>query len=134
MNIETISWQQTIPIRHKVLWPEKDPSFCKVENDENAIHYGAKVNGTIVCVASVYINAQEARLRKFGTLKEFQHKGIGSAMLKQMLADAAASNITYFWFDARESAIDFYRSFGFETEGSKFFKSEVAYFKMFKQL
>lgn len=134
MYIERISWQETIPIRHKVLWPDKDPSFCKVENDENAIHYGAKVNGTIVCVASVYINAQEARLRKFATLKEFQGKGIGRSMLTQMLADATGANINYFWFDARDTAIEFYRNFGFETEGSKFYKSNVGYYRMSKKL
>lgn len=134
MKIVRLNWQQTIDIRHKVLWPHKDPSFCKVEGDETGIHYGAKIGDEIACVASVYINGNSARLRKFATVESFQKQGIGSAMLKHMLGDARSSGISNFWFDARESALDFYRKFGFEAEGERFYKSDVAYFKMSKTL
>lgn len=36
----------------------------------------------------------------------------------------------YFWCDARESACRFYQRFGLQTEGERFYKSDVAYFKM----
>jgi predicted GNAT family N-acyltransferase len=130
MEIIHLNWEETIPIRHKVLWPNKPPSFCKVEGDESALHYGVKVDRKTVSVASVYINYESARLRKFATLVEYQNQGIGTVLLKRMLEDAKSSNIGTFWFDARESAIEFYARFGFIAEGERFFKSDVPYFKM----
>jgi len=42
--------------------------------------------------------------------------------------------IRYFWCDARESAIGFYRRFGLQADGERFYKSEVPYFKMSKSV
>ena len=131
MRIQNLTWQQTIDIRHKVLWPNKDPSFCKVEGDETAIHYGANVKGNIVCVASLYINAEKVRLRKFATVEGFQKQGIGTAMIEHMLAESRQiPGVQVFWFDARETAIGFYKRFGFKVEGERFYKSNIADFKM----
>ncbi|WP_335338403.1 GNAT family N-acetyltransferase [Agarivorans gilvus] len=92
------------------------------------------MEGALVCVASVYIDAGSARLRKFATLEEFQNRGIGTALLQHMIEDSKSLHVKKFWFDARESAIEFYRRFGFSMEGGRFFKSEIAYFKMAKSL
>jgi GNAT superfamily N-acetyltransferase len=132
MEIVTIKWDETIPIRHKVLWPNKPALFCKVDGDESARHYGVKVQNELVCVASIYLDLGNARLRKFATLDQYQNQGIGTALLKHILEDSKSLNVHRFWFDARESAVDFYKKFGFSIEGSRFYKSEVAYFKMAK--
>lgn len=134
MKIKNLTWQQTIDVRHQVLWPHKDPSFCKVAGDETGLHYGMTNGDEIVSVASVYIDEGKARLRKFATVERFQKQGIGTAMLNHMLAEAKQNGIELFWFDARESALAFYRKFGFEAEGERFYKSEVPYFKMSKRL
>lgn len=134
MIIKELSWQQTIPIRHQVLWPHKDPSFCKVEGDETGLHFGAEIDGQFVCVASVYPHADNARLRKFATLPKYQKQGVGSAMFEYVLEQSRLNGIKVFWFDARESALAFYRRFGFEAEGERFYKSDVPYFKMSKRL
>jgi predicted GNAT family N-acyltransferase len=134
MEIVRITWKETIPIRHEVLWPEKELSFCKVDGDEHAMHYGAIADEKLVCVASVYIGSDSARLRKFATLKEYQNRGIGSAVLRHILTDASKLQVRYFWLDARESAEGFYNRFGFEKNGGRFLKSEVQYFKMSKTL
>jgi len=134
MEIVGLDWEETIPIRQKVLWPDKPSSFCKVEGDEAGRHYGVIIEGALVCVASIYIESGSARLRKFATLEDFQNRGIGTALLKHMIEDSQSLHVNTFWFDARESAIEFYRRFGFSTEGERFFKSEIAYFKMAKRL
>ena len=134
MKVVKISWRDTIPIRHKVLWPDKEPDFCKVEGDEKAIHYGMFVDENLVGVASIYIDLYQARLRKFAILEEFQNRGLGGKVLMHILDDLSKFQINYFWFDARESAISFYRKFGFQVEGNRFLKNKVAYFKMGKLL
>lgn len=136
MNIEirSIDWQQTIPIRHEVLWPDKEPEFCHVKNDKEAWHFGVyienKIENKLVCVASIYPQGEQARLRKFATLHHYQNKGIGSKMLTFILKTIKERGINYFWCDARETALNFYQPFGLKPEGVKFYKSDVAYYKM----
>ena len=127
MKIERITLEQALPVRSAVLWPDKPQSFCIVDGDDEGIHFGAIIDGTVVCVASIYIADNRARLRKFATLHAFQGQGIGSAMLTYILAYLKDENIEHLWCDARESAINFYRRFGMETQGERFFKSDVPY-------
>ncbi len=130
MEIKTISWQDAIPVRHRVLWPNKSSDFCHVTGDKEALHFGVYMDKKLVSVASLYIDSTEARLRKFATVESYQGKGIGSALLKHMLLAAKEKGLRYFWCDARESAKAFYQRFGLEVEGDRFYKSGVPYYKM----
>lgn len=53
MIIKEIKWEEAIPVRHIVLWPDKDPEFCHVPEDESAWHFGVFNESMLVCVASV---------------------------------------------------------------------------------
>lgn len=130
MEIKEISWQQTMPVRHKVLWPDKPIAHCQVPGDENGWHFGVYEEDALVCVASVYAKDNSARLRKFAALPERQGNGIGSMLLKHIIERLKEKGVTHFWCDARESAQGFYQRFGFVRESEIFYKSEVPYYKM----
>lgn len=130
MKICRISWEQTIPLRQSVLWPSKPPEYCHVDGDQDALHFGAFADDELVCVASVFLHLNSARLRKFATKTEFQGKGIGSKMLRFILGELDNTKIQFFWCDARESALSFYRRFGMEPRGERFYKEDISYFKM----
>jgi len=134
LNIRRIKWDETIPIRQEVLWPHKPPEYCHIEGDEDAWHFGAYIGEKLVAVASVYQKNNKARLRKFATLKEYQNKGIGSQVLTQILSEIPAYGITYFWCDARESAMNIYMKFGFKKLGDRFYKSDIPYYKMYLEI
>lgn len=130
MQISRITHNETLAIRQAVLWPQKSVDFCRVEGDESAQHFGAFVEQKLVSVASVFIDGDSARLRKFATLPNYQNQGIGSAMLTHIITELKQSNMQQFWCDARESALGFYQRFGLQVSGTRFYKSDVAYFKM----
>jgi len=130
MVIRNISWEETIPLRQSVLWPTKPPEYCHVEGDQGALHFGAFTNDELVCVASVYLKSDKARLRKFATNADYQGQGIGSKMLKSILHSLKDTNAKTFWCDARESALGFYQRFGMQANGERFYKSDISYFKM----
>lgn len=130
LNICTIDWQTALPIRHTVLWPNKPESFCKIEGDETALHFGVYIKGLLVCVASIYINDSSARLRKFATLVEYQGQGIGSKLIAHILNQLKLSDIALFWCDARITAAGFYHKLGMEQQGKEFDKSGILYIKM----
>jgi len=134
LEIRRIEWQEAIPLRHRILWPNESPEFCRVEGDEDAWHFGAFLPEGLVSVASVYLAVNVARLRKFATAAEYQGKGIGSALLKHILVELADNGVCYFWCDARESAMGFYERFGMKPEGDRFYKGAVPYFRMSVEL
>jgi ribosomal protein S18 acetylase RimI-like enzyme len=130
MEISAISWEQTIPLRHSVLWPNKPTEFCHIDGDAEALHFGAFIDGILVCVASVYLTLNKARLRKFATDIRYQGQGIGSKMLAHIIESLKSNQVEYFWCDARASALDFYKRFGMFTCSERFYKADVAYNKM----
>lgn len=130
MDIIKISAADVLPIRHQVLWPSKPMSFCAVEGDEHATHYGAYIDDRLVCVASVYVEEKQARLRKFATLQEYQGQGVGSKVIEHIIKDLQADQVSYFWCDARTTALGFYQRFEMQVEGVEFQKSGVSYYKI----
>lgn len=134
MTIKCISWQQALPVRHQVLWPTKAPDFCKIEGDELAYHYGYFVKNQLVAVASIYLDGNKARLRKFATLSAYQSQGIGTKLISHILKELNSSDVTTFWCDARASAVGFYQRLGFIVEGELFYKEQVSYYKMSRRI
>ncbi|QEN04123.1 N-acetyltransferase [Thiospirochaeta perfilievii] len=94
MDIKNITPEEALDIRHQVLWPNKPKEFCKLEDDYKGIHYGGFLNGKLVCVASIFIENNSARLRKFATLTEFQGKGYGTLLIKHIISDLKGTNAT----------------------------------------
>ncbi len=134
MNIRAITWEDALPIRHNVLWPNKSALFCKVAGDEAAKHYGVYIDNMLVSVASVYIDGKTARLRKFATLVKFQGKGFGTKLISYIINLLINIQVTSFWCDARKTAIEFYRQFNMVQQGGEFDKSGVWYVKMTLEL
>lgn len=134
MLIERITHEETLETRHLVLWPNKPKDFCKLEKDSEGIHYGGFVDGKIICVASIFIEGERARLRKFATLTEYQHKGYGSLMLNRIIDDLIYIDIKWFWCDARVQVEGFYNRFKMSRAGEVFLKSDVEYIVMERNL
>jgi predicted GNAT family N-acyltransferase len=130
MEIRSILWEETMPLRHRVLWPNKMPAFCLVVGDQDALHFGAFKDNVLVSVASVFVNQHKARLRKFATDECFQNQGIGSKVLLHIISSLKESKTESLWCDARETAVDFYMRFGLYKASGRFYKSGVPYFKM----
>ncbi|WP_019616366.1 GNAT family N-acetyltransferase [Psychromonas ossibalaenae] len=134
MKVIPVSSVQTLAVRHQVLWPDKSPEFCKVADDDSALHFAVVKNEQIICVASLFPDGKTARLRKFATLAQFQGQGAGRMMLAYILDLLIKKGFLLFWCDARQSACAFYQRFGLTVEGTRFYKSGVPYYKMAKRL
>ncbi|WP_041522132.1 GNAT family N-acetyltransferase [Gilvimarinus agarilyticus] len=135
MKLARIDIDQVLPLRHLVLWPDRTEDFCRISGDEDALHYGAFIDDKLVCVASIFIEGGDARLRKFATLPEYQNQGIGSALLAHILDELKSDHdAKRFWCDARSSATGIYSRFGMAVESEPFSKGGVDYVKMAKRL
>ncbi len=130
MQIKTISCNETLEIRQRVLWPEKTVQECLVDGDEHACHFGVFINVGLVGVASTFDTNGVVRLRKFAVDTKYQGKGLGSALFNHALEHSRHDGARVFWCDARETAVDFYKKYGMRVEGEQFYKSEIPYRRM----
>jgi GNAT superfamily N-acetyltransferase len=135
LRILPITAEACLPLRQQVLWPGLPLAACAVPEDASGTHYGAFDGAHLVCVGSFFTQPPDrARLRKFATAPDHQHRGIGTALLRRACDDLHAQGVRYLWFDARQSAQAFYRRLGFTVEGAPFHKQGVAYLRMIGEL
>lgn len=134
LELRSITAADTLPIRHKVLWPDKPPEYSMVDNDAEGWHLGVFAQGQLICVASVFVDEDVARLRKFATLPEHRSKGAGTAAIVHIITTLKSRGIREFWCDARMSATGFYERFGMRPQDDTFFKGDEPYVKMAVQL
>lgn len=134
VTIRAIDAQDTLDIRHAVLWPEKARHELILADDALGTHLGAYVGDELVSVISLFATEHGLRFRKFATLHHWQGKGIGTRLLQHTIDTAAATGATQIWCDARVSARGFYQGLGFEAEPTEFLKDGIAYTVMRRRL
>ena len=128
IKIRSITAEETLEVRHEVLWPNKPIDYVRIENDTEGEHYGLYLNDQLVSVISVFISDGEAQFRKFATLQEYQGKGYGTKIFEHMIKTLNDKHVQRIWCNARLNANDFYKRYGFENmEDSAFVKGNVEY-------
>jgi GNAT superfamily N-acetyltransferase len=134
VTIQRIAPEQTYPLRHTVLWPDKPFDYVKVENDAEGYHFGAFQAGELVAVISLFVNGNESRFRKFAAHPDRQRQGIGTLLLNHVMTEAMRQGATSIWCDARLDAADFYRRFGMEAVSEVFYKGTIPYARFSRNL
>lgn len=133
--IQPIDAAQTHALRHAVLWPEKPLAYVQLPDDAAGQHFGAFAEGALVAVISLFVGADGvARFRKFATAPAWQGRGVGTALLHHVIAQARAQGASQLWCDARQNTLPFYQRFGLAAEGDVFYKGEVPYVRLSRAL
>ena len=132
--IKKASLEEILPIRHKVLWPDKPFEFVKVDGDEEGIHFGLYEDSKLVTVISLFAEGKNLRFRKFATLRKYQNRGLGKLMILKVIDYAQENNFERLWCDARTDALNFYERAGFQKISEPFFKENIEYYKIEKIL
>ncbi|MFZ5966960.1 MAG: GNAT family N-acetyltransferase [Bacillota bacterium] len=134
MKIIRINKEDTWEIRHRVMWPDKDISYVKLEDDDAGIHYGLYEDDKLISILSLFIDGDQAQFRKFATLREEQGKGYGSLLLNYVINEAKVLDVKTIWCNARKNKTGYYKKFGLEETKNIFEKGGIQYIIMEKQL
>ena len=76
----------------------------------------------------------DGHIGRMAVLKEWRGKGVGSAMLSRLLAEAKKRSIYQVVLNAQTTAADFYKKFGFQLEGKEFIDAGIPHVKMVLKL
>ena len=155
LEIKSITAQDTIRLRHAVLWPNHPVSYVLLPEDDTGHHFGAffTPNGApeLIGVISLF-NApippadlvdcspdaepiRAARFRKFAVEPGYQSQGVGTRLLEEVFSVASSElKFSTIWCDARVVAADWYRRRGMSPFGTSFFKGGLEYVRMRKDI
>lgn len=128
--VKKISASATYSVRSQVLRPGRPISECYFPGDDekDSFHLGIFKNEKLIGVASFVKNSNpffdpsfQYQLRGMAVLPEFKGMGIGALLLKEGESIIAKKHPEPFlWFNARITAVDFYKKQGYITFGNKF--------------
>lgn len=131
-KIVEIPTEETLNIRHKVMWPNKSIDYVRIPNDDKGKHFGLFVNDKMISVISLFIVNKEAQFRKFATLTRYQGKGFGTVLLKEIMNIIKHNKVNKVWCNARIDKSDYYAKFGMTLTDNKFIKDGIEYVIMEK--
>ena len=127
ITIKQVRPEDTWPIRHEVMWPDRPLAYVQLPEDTQGQHYGLLVEQKLVSVVSLFVKGRSGQLRKFATLESEQGKGYGSQLLSWLFKEAKAQGIQRIWCNARVSKLDFYTKFGLQATKNTFSKGGIDY-------
>ncbi|MFP3126160.1 GNAT family N-acetyltransferase [Ectobacillus funiculus] len=126
-TVTKVNKEEAWELRHKVMWPDKDLDYIKLEDDDVGIHFGLFKENILISVISLFISNEEGQFRKFATLQQEQGKGYGSMLLDYVIKEARNRGVKRIWCNARENKVNFYKKFGLQesnygfTKGGRFY-------------
>ncbi len=116
-----------------VIEQEVDPAAEYDEFEETSTHFLAKLDGDPVGTARWRFTQNGVKLERFAVLKEARGKGIGQALVAEVLNDIstnpnAIGKLKY--LHSQLTAVPLYSKFGFEKEGDIFEECKILHYKM----
>ena len=134
----TPMYDQSIYLRDKVLRKPLDMVFYPKDlvKETNCFHlaYVDVCEEMIACLYLKKVNKKTLQLKQMAVKPEFQKKGYGSILVKEAENLAILKNFYTIILHAREEAVGFYQSLGYEIEGDIFYEIGIAHYKMTKNL
>ena len=133
IKIVETSWDQSSKeiseVRHKVFVVEQSipPEIEMDGKDSDCIHF-------LALKQSKPIGA--ARLQKYGkiervsVLRDYRHKGIGSAIIKMVIEKARNMDIEKIYLHSQMDSKNFYQQLGFFQHGEIFFEADKPHIEM----
>jgi len=105
--------------------------------DEGAqLHFGLYLDHEelVSCVIAVPLSANEAKIRQTAVAPQFQRRGIGRLLIRELETTLASKGFSRLSMHARVDASGFYRKLGYRTVGDPFLEVTIPHVRMIKTL
>ena len=131
-------WKKYDDFRWEILRkPLKTPNVPLKDNLEDVSFHFIAINSDNIIKACgrVHLNSSdEAQIRYMAVDKDYRRMGLGSAIVKKLEAEAKILGATYVMLNARENAINFYKSHGYDEIAPYNSNIDVPHTRMEKRL
>ena len=122
--------EKAFAIRKQVFCIEQNvPEEIEMDEfDAVATHILAYIDGKAVGTARWRFTDEGCKMERFAVFKEYRGKGVGEELVKYTLGKLKDNSLIY--LNAQESVMEFYRKFGFEIVGNRFYEADIPHRKM----
>lgn len=122
--------EQAFAIRNMVFCIEQNvPYEIEMDEfDEHANHILAFLDNNAIGTARWRNTNDGVKLERFAVLKDYRGRSVGEALLEYLLNILKDEKSIYLY--AQESVIKFYKKYGFEVVGPRFFEASIPHKKM----
>ncbi|MVN89948.1 GNAT family N-acetyltransferase [Mucilaginibacter aquatilis] len=134
LHIEQVRPELTWRLRREALYPNLPLYEMELEEDTNGWHFAAFNNDALVGVVSLFQHCCNFQFRKLAVAVNYQHQGVGSALLQYITNFAINENGARLWCNACKNAVPFYTKANFTASGETFSKNGIDYLIMEKPL
>lgn len=88
--------------------------------EENSSHLICRDDHQVVGTGRLHFIGKEGVISQMAIARDFQDKGIGKEIVICLMEDCKNKKMEKIVLSARETAIDFYKKFGFRIKGEKY--------------
>lgn len=144
ITIRPIEPKETYAIRQIVLRPNRAIETCFFDGDEvqSTIHFGLYADGEQAGIISLFKNnsasfehENQYQIRGMAVLEHFQKMNFGRELVTHSEAFLKSKDTELLWFNARASAVDFYKKLGYHIIGHAFDIPDVGtHYVMWKKI
>lgn len=131
-----LEWEAYYALRYEILRkPLNQPKGSeKNEGDKKAKHFALFCQDQIVAVARLDILDKHTNQARFvGVTTKLQGKGFGKAIMEALESETRREKKTILLLHARENAVDFYKSIGYQVEEKSYLLfNQIQHYKMTK--
>lgn len=129
LTIQQITSQDTFPVRQPVLRPGLPPATCIFEGDDlpTTTHLGLYIDNVLAGIVSIFKYTSDKfpshnqfQLRGMAVLPQYQKQGLGEKLVEAAEKLIFEQGGEFIWFNARESAVGFYKKLGYSVKGDMF--------------
>lgn len=122
IRVEVLPWERALtgakPVRLTVFVQEQGIEESEEWDDSDPVSLHALAYVGSECVGTGRL-LPEGKIGRMAVLKAFRRKGVGAAVLRALMVEARRLGLPELRLSAQHQAIEFYRQFGFETEGEQ---------------
>ncbi|MDA6070738.1 GNAT family N-acetyltransferase [Flavobacterium sp. AC] len=145
MNIiKEIPSKETYIVRQPVLRKGKPIESCTFEGDDlkTTHHFGLFDDENLTGIISlfdkinpIFAEKNQAQIRGMAVLETYQKKGFGETLVKYCETYCITNKVDLIWFNARTTAVGFYKKMNYQPQGEPFEIKDVGeHYLMFKKL
>ena len=138
IQFATPEYDELVQLRTKILRKPLGLEFTidQLSNEYNDFHFGIYNQELKLLGGMIFNNTgnNTLKMRQVAVDDVCQNKGIGKFMVKQSEEWAKERGFNKIELNARDSAIPFYQSLGYDAEGEIFIEVSIPHLKMVKNL
>ena len=137
ITYRSADYEAALVLRDRILRKPLDLNLFEedLSGETNDVHLGAFDGDTLTGVLVLTrVDAQCVRMRQVAVDAGWQHRGIGTALVKAAECEAAALGYRRIALHARATAVAFYERLGYATDGQPFTEVGIPHRAMSKAL